>query len=380
MEFADSDEQALLRDSVRRFAAQRHPFHRGRKVAPRDGSWREVAANGWTAVGLTEEAGGIGLLPVELAIIQEEFGRGLVIEPFVSSILLGARAIELIGDASQRAAIADVISGDTVVALAHEEVVTRGAITQIATIAERAGKGWRINGDKICVYGAGLASQLLVTARTSGAVGDRAGISLFLVPRSTDGIEGDEYLTIDGFDAADLSLRDCFAPDNALIGREGGAAEAIEDVVDLAVVALSAEAVGSMERALHLTRDYALLRRQFGAPIGSFQAIRHRLADMVAELELGRSSLHRALAARSSDNRVEQNRAASGCKAFVGRAGRFVCENAIQIHGGVGMADELEVGHHYRRVLAIDAMFGNAEFHLERFASLTRICAAAPET
>jgi alkylation response protein AidB-like acyl-CoA dehydrogenase len=371
MEFADSDEQALLRDSVRRFAAQRHPFKGGRKVTAREGCWKEVAVNGWTAVGLAEETGGAGLLPAEMAIIQEEFGRGLVIEPFVSSILLGARAIALMGDASQRAAIADMISGETILALAHEEIATRGAITQIATSAERAGQGWRINGDKTCVYGAGRASQLLVTARTSGTVGDRAGISLFLVPRAVEGIVGDEYLTIDGFDAADLSFRDCFAPDAALVGQEGGAVEAIEDVLDLAVVALCAEAVGSMERALYLTRDYALLRRQFGAPISSFQAIQHRLADMVAELELSRSSLHRALAARFSDDRMEQSRAASGCKALVGRAGRFVCENAIQIHGGVGMADELEVGHHYRRLLAIDAMFGNAEFHLERFASLT---------
>lgn len=371
MEFADTDEQALLRDSVRRFAAQRHPFQGGRKVAAREGCWREVAANGWTAVGLTEEAGGVGLSPVELAIIQEEFGRGLVIEPFVSSILLGARAIALIGDASQRAAISEAIAGETVLAFAHEEIATRGAIAQIATSAKRADQGWWINGDKTCVFGAVRASQLLVTARTSGAVGDRAGISLFLIPRLTKGIEGDEYLTIDGFDAADLSFRDCFAPNAALVGQEGGAAGALEDVVDLAVVALCAEAVGSMERALHLTRDYASLRRQFGAPISTFQAIQHRLADMVAELELSRSSLHCALAARFSDNRAEQSRAASGCKALVGRAGRFVCESAIQIHGGIGMADELEVGHHYRRVLAIDAMFGNGEFHFERFASLS---------
>ncbi len=371
MEFADTDEQALLRDSVRRFAAQRHPFQGGRKATVGQGYWREVAANGWTALGLTEEAGGAGLLPVELAIIQEEFGRGLVIEPFVSSILLGARAIALIGDASQRDAIADAISGETILAFAHEEAATRGAIAQVATSAELTREGWRINGDKTCVYGAGRASQLLVTARTSGPVGDRAGLSLFLVPRAAKGIESDEYLTIDGFDAADLSFCDCFAPAAALVGREGEAAEAIEDVVDLAVVALCAEAVGSMERALHLTRDYASPRRQFGAPISSFQAIQHRLADMVAELELSRSSLHRALAARFGDDRVKQSRAASGCKALVGRAGRIVCENAIQIHRGVGMADELEVGHHYRRVLAIDAMFGNAEFHLERFASLS---------
>lgn len=370
MDFADTGEQALLRESVRRFAAQRHPFQGGRKATGREGYWREVAANGWTAVGLAEEAGGAGLLPLELAIIQEEFGRGLVVEPFVSSILLGARAIALIGDASQRAAIADAISGEIILAFAHEEAATRGAIAQVATSAERTRQGWRINGDKICVHGAGLASQLLVTARTSGPVGDRAGLSLFLIPRAAKGIESDEYRTIDGFDAADLSFRDCLAPAVALIGREGEAAEAIEDVVDLAVVALCAEAVGSMERALHLTRDYASLRRQFGAPISSFQAIQHRLADMAVELELGRSSLHRALAARFGDDRVKQSRAASGCKALVGKAGRFVCENAIQIHGGVGMADELEVGHHYRHVLAIDAMFGNAEFHLERFASL----------
>jgi alkylation response protein AidB-like acyl-CoA dehydrogenase len=372
MEFVDTDEQAWLRDSVRRFAAQRHPFRGDRKAAARAGCWKDVVANGWTAVGLTEDAGGAGLLPVEMAIIQEEFGRGLVIEPFVSAILLGARAISLIGDASLRAAIADVISGETIVTLALEEIATRGSIWQITTSAERVDKGWRITGDKTCVYGAGFASQLLVAARTSGCAGQRSGISLFLIPRSAEGIERDEYLTIHGFGAADLSFRDCVAADDALIGQEGGAAEGIEEVIDLAIVALSAEAVGSMERALHLTRDYALLRRQFGVPISSLQAIQHRIADMVAELELSRSSLHRALAARFSDNRAEQSRAASGCKALVGRAGRFVCENAIQIHGGVGMADELEVGHHYRRVLAIDAMFGNAEFHLERFASLTR--------
>ena len=370
MDFEDTDEQALLRDSIRRFAARRHPFQGGRKAAAREGHWRDVAANGWTAVGLAEEAGGAGLMPAELAIIQEEFGRGLVVEPFVSSILLGARAIALMGDASRQATIAGAISGEIVLALAHEEVGTRGAVAQVATSAERTRQGWRINGEKTCVRGAGLASQMLVTARTSGRIGERAGISLFLLPRAAEGIDVEEYPTIDGFDAADLLFRDCLAQDAALVGREGRAAEAVEDVVDLAVVALCADAVGSMERALHLTRDYALLRRQFGAPISSFQAIQHRLADMVAELELGRSSLHRALAARFGEDRVKQSRAASGCKALIGRASRFVCENAIQIHGGVGMADELEVGHHYRRVLAIDALFGNAEFHLERFASL----------
>jgi alkylation response protein AidB-like acyl-CoA dehydrogenase len=179
MEFADTDEQALLRESVRRFAAQRHSFQGRRRATGREGCWREVASNGWTAVGLAEEAGGGGLLPVELAIIQEEFGRGMVIEPFVSSILLGARTISLIGNDSQRAGIADVISGEAILAFAHEEIATRGAIGQIATLGERAGLGSRINGDKTCVYGAGLASQLLVTARTSGCIGDRTGISLF---------------------------------------------------------------------------------------------------------------------------------------------------------------------------------------------------------
>jgi alkylation response protein AidB-like acyl-CoA dehydrogenase len=371
VDFADTAEQALLRDSVRRFAAQRHPFQGGGKPVAKSGCWKEVAANGWTAVGLQEEAGGAGLLPAEMAIIQEEFGRGLVVEPFVPCILLAARTIALLGTPAQREMLAGVMAGDLLLAFAHEEPATRGAAAQVATSAKRVAEGWQISGTKTCVTGGAQARLLLVTARTSGKAGDRAGLSLFLTPSEGPGIERAGYPTVDRFEAADLSFRDCAVPPEALVGPAGGAADVLEDVLDFAVVALCAEAIGSMDRALHLTRDYAMLRRQFGKPIGSFQAIRHRLADMVAELEMARSSLHRALASRFGTDRAEQSRAASACKALVGRAGRFVCENAIQIHGGMGMADDVEVGHHYRRQLAIEAMFGNAEFHLQRFAALT---------
>ncbi len=371
MDFAETNEQRLLRESVRRFAARVRPFQGGKK--PTRGSlanWREVAANGWTAVGLPEETGGFGTAPVEVAIILEEFGRGLVVEPFVSCVLLAARAIGLLGNAAQRALLPEVVDGNLLLAFAHEERHTRGAILEVATVARRVTGGWRLNGTKVCVYGAPQAQTLLVSARTSGSPGDAAGLSLFLVPADGTGVERTDYLTIDGFEAADIAFDEVHLPDDAMVGAEGMAGSTLAEVIDLAVVGLCAEAVGIMDRALQLTRDYAMIRRQFGQTIGSFQAVQHRLADMLAELEMSRSALHAALASWFGTDRTAQSRAASACKAYIGRAGRFVCENAIQLHGGIGMADEVEVGHHYRRLLAIDATFGNADHHLQRFADL----------
>lgn len=371
MDFAETNEQSLLRESVRRFAAKTHPFKGGvQPVLGAAGNWNDIAANGWTAISLPEEAGGIGASPVELAIVLEEFGRGLVAEPFVSCVVLAARAIALLGSPEQLAIVERVIEGNLLLAFAHEERTTRGAIAEVATSAKRDGGGWRLSGAKTCVHGAPGADKLLVSARTSGAPGQSVGISLFLVPTSGAGIERADYMTIDGFEAADIVFDEAFVPADAIVGPEGGAYATLRDVIDLAIVALCAEALGNMERTLQLTRDYAMLRRQFGKTIGSFQAVQHRLADMLTELEMSRSSLYSALASRFSTDRTAQSRAASGCKAFIGRAGRFICENAIQLHGGLGMADEVEVGHHYRRVLAIDAAFGNTDYHLRRFAAL----------
>jgi len=371
MNFVETPEQGLLRQGVRRFAAKAHPFKGGRPLGLKpEGQWKDVAANGWTTVGLGKEVGGFGPSPVEVAIILEEFGRGLVVEPFVSCILLAARAIELLGDARRRAMLARVIDGDLVLAFAHEERQMRGVVSHIETRAERVAEGWRIKGVKICAYGAAQAQILLASARTSGSAGDLAGLSLFLAPAVGQRIERACYRTIDGFDAADVAFDEAILPADAIVGAEGEAGPALEDVIDFAIVGLSAEAVGAMERAFQLTRDYVALRRQFGQPIGSFQAVQHRLADMLAELELGRSALHYALASRFEADRQAQSKAASACKARIGKAARFVCENAIQLHGGFGMADDAEVGHHYRRVLAIEATLGDTEYHLQRFASL----------
>lgn len=375
MNFADSEEQALLRDSVRRFAATAHPF-RGEHVkgalAARS-QWPTVTGNGWPAIALSEDAGGLGVSLVDICILFEEFGRGLVVEPYASCLLLAAGLIDRLGSPAQKALLPRVLEGETLLALAHEEDATRGDVANVALRARRDGDVWRLDGRKLCAVAAAQAQTLVVSARTSSDVPSRNGVCLFLAGIDAPGVSLSPYATVDNYPAADVVFENTTAE---LLGSEGGAADAIDEAIAHATVAACAELVGSMERVLHLTRDYATTRRQFGTPISAQQAVQHKLADMFVEAEMSRSALYAALAAATNGQSVVT--AASGAKAFIAKAARFVCETGIQLHGGMGMADASEVGHHYRRALALDALHGNADFHLGRYAALAK-AATQPE-
>lgn len=369
MNFADSEEQVLLRDSVRRFAATVHPFRgeHGRGALAARSQWPTVAANGWPAIALSEDAGGLGLSLVDICILYEEFGRGLVVEPYASCLLLGAGLVDRLGSPAQKALLPRVLEGETLLALAHEEDTTRGDIANVALRARRDGDVWRLDGRKLCAVGAAQAQTLVVSARTSGDAPTRAGVSLFLVTADAPGLSLTPYPTVDNYPAADILFGNVTAE---LLGPESGAADALDEAIAHATLAACAELVGSMERVLHLTRDYATTRRQFGTPISAQQVVQHKLADMFVEAEMSRSALYAALAAAT--NRESAVTAASGAKAFIANAARFVCETGIQLHGGMGIADASEVGHHYRRALALDALHGNADFHLGRYAAFAK--------
>jgi alkylation response protein AidB-like acyl-CoA dehydrogenase len=370
MNFADSEEQVLLRDSVRRFAATAHPF-RGEHVrgalAARS-QWSTVAANGWPAIALSEDAGGLGVSLVDICILLEEFGRGLVVEPYVSCLLLAAGLVDRLGSPTQKSLLPHVLEGETLLALAHEEDATRGDVANVALRARRDGNSdsntWRLDGRKLCAIGAAQAQTLVVSARTSGDAPSRNGISLFLVSTDAPAISLTPYATVDNHPAADIIFENTTAE---LLGPEGDAAGALDEAIAQATLASCAELVGGMERVLQVTRDYATTRRQFGKPISAQQVVQHKLADMFVETEMSRSALYAALAAATNGESVVA--AASGAKAFIAKAARFVCETGIQLHGGMGMADAVEVGHHYRRALALDALHGNADFHLGRYAA-----------
>lgn len=375
MNFADSEEQILLRDSVRRFAAAAHPF-RGEHVKGALASrsqWPTVVDNGWPTIALSEDAGGLGVSLVDICILFEEFGRGLVVEPYASCLLLGAGLVDRLGDPLQKVLLRGVIAGETLLGLAHEEDTTRGDVANVASHARRDGNVWLLDGRKLCVIGAPQAHRLVVSARTSGDAPSRDGVSLFLMTVDAPGINVTPYQTVDNYPAADIVFENVTAE---LLGPEGGAADALHEAIAHATLAACAELVGSMERVLHLTRDYAKTRRQFGKPIASQQAVQHKLADMFVETEMSRSALYAALAAAANGESIVS--AASGAKAFIAKAARFVCETGIQLHGGMGMADASEVGHHYRRALALDALHGNADFHLGRYAAFAK-AATQPE-
>lgn len=355
MEFRDNEEQSLLRSSARRFAEAPGFSGDRRLAAPSEPStrWQDLAQLGWLGIPLPEDVGGLALSPIEIAILMEEFGRGLVVEPFVSTVLSGALLIDRLGDAAQRKALLPrVIAGELTLALAHEEAGTRGSLDAVTTKAVQHGNDWMLTGRKRAVLGAPSAETILVSAQVQGK-----GISLFLLDPDSPGVSTVAYRTIDGFSAADIVL------DNVRcipLGKPGAAAT-LADLLDEIGVALAAEALGGMERVTALTVDYLKSRRQFGQPLAGFQVLRHRVAEMAGELEMARSALHYGLWGLAQTDNAQRRRAAAGAAARVLRAGRFICESGIQLHGGVGMTDASEVGHHYRRFLAIDAILGGED-------------------
>ena len=373
MNFDLTEEQQMLQDSAARYVQKSYPFELRRARANDDGgfrreTWQAIADMGWLGVAVPEEYGGLGFSPVETGLVAEQLGRALVLEPYVACGVFPAALLVRAGEGGQRAALLEeLISGEALFAVAHSERQARGTLDSVSTRAARSGDGWRIDGHKTLVVGAPVADRLLVVARTSGADGDPDGLTLFLVDPRGPGVGLVPTRLLDGTPAADIVFDGASVDGSAVVGTVGGALPALQAAVDEAIVAFNAELVGGMEDAIALCADYLKTRKQFGVAIGSFQALQHRMADMAIELSQARATLHRGWVALTQGG-AARSVTVSGCKAQLIRSARFVTTQGIQLHGGYGITDEYKVGHHYRRLLLLDAQFGNMEFHLKRYA------------
>ena len=368
-----TEEQRLLKDSLERFRQQDYAFDKRKgqlaKLGAKDDPvWAQFAELGWLAATLPEEHGGLGGSHADLAWLMEQFGRGLVTSPFVPTVVVGATALRLAGSGKQKSEILPGIAeGRTKLALAYLEAPGQLDPAIVATRARNDGDNFVITGNKIAALYANVADHLLVSARVFGQPGDHQGISLFVVPAHAKGLAIDAYRTHDDGWAADLHLDQVHVPAEALVGSAGSALSTIEGALDAGAAALCAEAVGAMWSLHDMTLDYIKVRKQFGATIGSFQAIQHRMVNMYMKCQLAQSMALAGMAALDSSDATARRRAVSAAKVQVGRAARHVGEDAIQLHGGIAMTDEYAAGHYFKRLTMIRLMFGDEEYHLRRY-------------
>jgi alkylation response protein AidB-like acyl-CoA dehydrogenase len=380
MNFEHTQERRMLADSLNRFIAERYGFATRDRIAASDQGyssemWAQFAELGAIGVLLREEDGGFGGSGFDIAVIFEALGRGLVVEPFLGSAVLAAEAIAASGNDAQKEQLAAIADGSLVAAFAHDEPGSHYELARVGARAERSAGGWTINGAKSAVLQGEAAGLFVVSARTSGAVDDEAGISLFLVPKDAAGLTVQGLPTIDGGRVAELTFTNVTLEPGALLGAEGGGFAVLERAVGRGVLALCAESLGAMEAAKEATLDYLRTRKQFGVPIGSFQALQHRMADLLLEIEQARSAVINAAAALDSD-RITRERALSAAKMSIGRIGTMVAEECIQLHGGIGMTWELPLAHYAKRLVMIDHQLGDEDHHLERYIMLGRRQAA----
>jgi alkylation response protein AidB-like acyl-CoA dehydrogenase len=378
LDFDFSDEQVQLRDVVARYLGDHYSFERYRAIKTSAAGWDPAVWRGLAdlgVLGLTVPAaqGGLGFGPLETLAMMGDCGRYLLLEPMLSSAVIATAALRpFVADTAAALLLTDMAAGEKIAVLAHFESGARFDSRWVTTRARRVGEGYRLEGHKGVVMHAGAADRLLVSARTAGEPGDAAGVSMFLVPRTAAGVVLDAYPTLDGQRAADVYLQGVDVPAAGRLGAEGGALTAIEAALDVGLAALCADAVGVMQALLDATIEYVRARQQFGQPIGRFQALQHRIADMLIQLEAARSMSYLAALRCTALDVGERRRAVSAAKAVIGQAGRFVGQQAVQLHGGMGVTDELKVSHWFKRLTAAQLMFGDSDTHLQRYASLSR--------
>lgn len=371
MDFSLSAEQSALRDSVRKFCKDQYSLKQRELLARDDqgfrrGNWNLFAELGWLGATLPEDAGGFGGSAVECAIIAEEFGRALVLEPYLASAVAPAQAIRASVPAPAcRELLDSLVSGEIVFAFAHSEPGAGERCSDVETSARRAPSGeYVLNGRKAPVLGGSHANRFMVSARTAGEPRVRTGLSLFVIDSTLPGILARPFRLLDGTSATELQFRDVVVPATALLGTEGAALEAIEAAIAIMLLGLCAQAVGAMDDVIAVTASYLKTRRAYGTTLITFQALQHRLADMLIELELSRSITHRTLSVfAGTQDAAKRLSAASAAKALVGRSARFVGANGIQLHGGMGMVEEYVIGQHFKQLTVFDNLHGNSEFH-----------------
>ena len=377
MDLSISVEQKILSESVARFISNDYLFENRMKIAESTEyfskeCWKTYAELGWTAVPFSEEDGGLGGGPVEIMLMMKEFGRGLVIEPFLANIILAGGILKRCASKEQKEKwLTKIIEGNLQAALAFNEKQSGFNVANISTTAKKENGNFVLNGEKSLVLNGGSAELIIIPARTSGKQDDIEGITLFAVPAEVKGIKKKNYKTVDAHSASEITLSNVNVTENAIIGRIDNAYKTLQDTIDEATLAVSAEAIGIMKSLHEKTVEYTKNRVQFGVPISSFQALQHRMVDTLMECEQSESLLLWSVMVYPEGD-ANMQKAISALKYQIGTAGKHVGQEAVQLHGAMGVTWELDVSHLFKRLTTIDILFGNADFHLDRFISLSK--------
>lgn len=374
MDFTFTEEQQMLLDTTRRFVAKDYGFETRRQIKDKSPEgfsrevWQSLADIGLLSLNVPEEDGGLGGSPIDTMLVMNAVGEGLLLEPYLASAVLATRTIAALGNGEQRAALLPALAaGEKIAVLAHDEPDTRFDWQAIETRAWPVGNGYVLTGHKSVVSHGASADVLLVTARLA-QTGERGPLVVFAVPRDAAGMRQVPYATVDGMRASEVWLNQVFVPASALLDAGGDTETRLEGILDIGLAAVCAEAVGALDKLLAATVEYARNRKQFGVPIGKFQALQHRMADMVLHIEQARSMSYLAAVRCTDADRAVRRRAMSAAKVVIGQACRFVGQQAVQLHGGMGVTDELDVSHYFKRLMAIELQFGSTDHHLEVFA------------
>ena len=374
MDFSFTEEQTLLRNMVQSFVQDNYDFDARMKIVRSDEGmsreiWQQFAELGLLAAPFSEDLGGLDGGPIETMVIMEELGRGLVVEPYLPTVVLCGGILSRHGSAAQQQGhLPGLIAGEDIWALAYSESQSRFNLADVRTSAKADGDGYVLNGAKAVVIGAPWANKLIVSARLSGDQFDRDGLGLFIVDKAAAGVSTQDYQTVDGSRASEITLENVAVSADALLGDAGNGFAVLEEAIDFGIGAVCAEAIGHMKMLNDATVEYCKTRKQFGVPIGSFQVLQHRMVDMFMEYEQSVSMTY-MVNMKLAEAESERRKAAAGAKVQIGKSGRFVGQEAVQLHGGMGMTEELSVGHYFKRLTMIDIQFGNVDHHLKRFAA-----------
>ena len=376
MDFSFSDEQTLLQESVSRFITNDYGFESRQKHSRSDAgysleNWQTFAELGWLGVPFSENHGGFGGGAVETMLMMEEFGKGLVVEPYLATVVACGSALNGSGSEDQKSSfIPEIIDGSKLWALAFAEPQGRFNLADLTTTATASNGSYLLSGHKSVVINGPNANFFIVSVRTSGEQRDETGVSLFIIPSDAKGLSRRDYPTVDGQRASELILDNVELDEASRLGEEGQGLNILQQAIDFATLAIGSEAVGCMEVLYKDTVEYCKNREQFGQPIGKFQVLQHRMVDMFMEHEQSKSLMFMAAMRWDEGYGAEAQKAVSAFKVQVGKSGKFVGQSAVQLHGGMGMTDELNIGHYFKRLTIIDTMFGNVDHHLKRFGSL----------
>ena len=381
MDFSFTEEQSMLRDTVASFLADKYDFEARRGIIKSEAGWRPdywkafAEELGILGAPFSEELGGLGGGATDNMVVMEEFGKALVVEPYLGTVVIGGGFLKHSGYAGAADLIGKIVAGEATFAFAYAEPQGRYTWSDLKTTAKKDGAGYVLNGHKAVVVGAPWASHLIVTARTGGGQRDAGGVSVFVVEKTAKGVVTRDYPTVDGARASEVFFENVSVGADALIGAEGAGLPLVEQVIDEATAAVCAEAVGALRKLHEGTLDYTKQRKQFGQPIANFQVLQHRMVDMFIQVEQSVSMTYMATI-KLGEDADERAKAISAAKVQIGRACKFVGQNAIQLHGGMGMTDEMAIGHYFKRATMIEGEFGSVDHHLKRYETLSLDAAA----